>query len=186
VNLHSCVCSVNCDRSLHYRHYSDQVQSALHPRQNLAYLLITLNILSFPTIYTSCKTLNSIKWSLPCKVGSYLSNQFASFHATWNYITMLVRAFHWTVSWARWIHSTPSRSVYRIHFLTMPRSTKWVIPCLQVFRRYSCYEKWLLALSYPFVHPSVRLEQHDSRRTAFSNISYWEFLLNFVDLFLFC
>lgn len=59
-------------------HDSDQDPSALHPRQNIAYLLISLNILYFPNIHTSWKALSFLNWSLLCKAGSYLNNQFAS------------------------------------------------------------------------------------------------------------
>lgn len=112
LHLHVCTCIVNCDKSSPpSQHDSEQDHSTLHPRQNIAYLLISLNILYFPTIHTPWKALSSLKWSLPCKAGSYLNNQFASRYAARYYIPMFRKAFNWTVSWTSGIHSTFSQSI---------------------------------------------------------------------------
>jgi len=54
------------------------------------------------------------------------------FHGTRNYITVFRRAFHWTLSWASRIHSTPSHPIsVRIIFNVLP-------PRVGLPSRFSC------------------------------------------------
>jgi hypothetical protein len=60
-----------------------------------------------------------------------LVKKFPTFYATQRFITVFTRAYHWSLSWARWIQSTPSHQISlrsilihsNITLPSMPRSS---------------------------------------------------------------
>jgi len=70
-------------------------------------LHITLNNLN-----VKLKITNSMKPDVFEKLTvTQLLKKFSAFYGTWRFITVLTRARHWSLCWARWIQSTPSHSI---------------------------------------------------------------------------
>jgi len=42
-----------------------------------------------------------------------------AFYGALRFITVFTRARHWSLSWARWIQSTPSHPIYQIFVLIL-------------------------------------------------------------------
>jgi hypothetical protein len=43
--------------------------------------------------------------------------KFPEFYVTWRFVTVFTRAYHRPLSWARWVHSTPTHSVPLVSIL---------------------------------------------------------------------
>jgi hypothetical protein len=82
-------------------------------------------------------------------------------------ITVFTRARHWSLSWSRWIQSTPSNPVFLTHFNIIlpvtPRSSLWSLP-FRLFQPKFCKHfsslPWALhalpsVIKSPFVHPDM-------------------------------
>jgi len=49
--------------------------------------------------------------STACEANSHLASQEIPFYGTQVFITVFTRACHWSLSWARCIHSMPSHPI---------------------------------------------------------------------------
>jgi hypothetical protein len=60
---------------------------------------------------------------------THMIKKFSSFYGTRRFVTVFTRVLHWTLSWVKWIQSTPSYPIFSIHFNIilpfMSRYTEW-------------------------------------------------------------
>jgi hypothetical protein len=54
---------------------------------------------------------NSMEQSSSWEANVHSVKKFPAFYGTLKFITMFTRAYYWSLSWARWIQSTPSKPV---------------------------------------------------------------------------
>jgi len=56
--------------------------------------------------------INSMEHSPSSQANGHSVKKFLAFYGTKRLITIVTRPCHWTLSWARWIQSTPSHSIF--------------------------------------------------------------------------
>jgi hypothetical protein len=95
-------------------------------------LLLRLHYSSDSLVFVS-KNLFPRKWAVPGKlIVAQLGKKFiASYEA--RFMSTITRSCHWSLFWARWIHSTPSypvflRSAFNIILPFTPPLPKWSLP----------------------------------------------------------
>jgi hypothetical protein len=71
-----------------------------------------------------------------------LVKRFPTFYGTWRFITIFTRAHHWSISWARWIQSTPSHQISLASLLMLSpflsRSSKLCLSFRVSYQNFVC------------------------------------------------
>jgi hypothetical protein len=116
--------------------------------------------------------------------------KFSAFYGTRKFTTMFTTPRHWSLSWARRIHSTPSHSYFQktqsnINFPSMPRSSEWSLTFRFSDQNFVCisrlsqlrYIRWKINTIFCIQHYKTKVLLSDDVRSCFPQKN-WQNILS--------